>query len=527
MHLSQCQTPLLWGFRLLRRVRRSFVAVGLSFFGTVVLAVAWTAATAVQLAATALIMGGTGQPLSTPGDDPVSYINPYMNNAVNGFINVAAATPTGTGGDVIAGVDPGDDRYAIITPEQFFPVAGSMTFDRSVAIGRDNMNSCVRGTGCLYNDNGLIDPAAPDAPPVAGDFFVLFGYSQSAVIASLVKRDLIENPGDTPPLTSFFLLANPMRPNGGILARGFRGMTIPILGVTFHGATPTNSCDTGNCMPSVDAAVQYDLLGGDAPASITNVLAWLNALAGYLYLHRPLQDGNFADALYQGSYGDTDYYLYATKRLPLLMPLEPFVPSPILTFLDAPLRAAIEGGYARGVNPGIATGLSLLPFLNPVQTIVNIIAAVPVGIDDALAEVAGDPSFRPLGTKPVTSPFGVGGPNLPEPPAETDDEDALDVSSFDSGDAAPDDEVVEEIVDETSEEEEQGASEEVDEEVAEEVVEDTEAASEEVDEEVGEEAVGEVTEPEESEDLSQPDPSPATSTNDAGSDPDNDGQAAA
>ena len=37
-----------------------------------------------------------------------------------------------------------------------------------------------------------------------------------------------------------------MRPNGGILSRGPTGLTIPILGVTFYGATPTDSCEMVN-----------------------------------------------------------------------------------------------------------------------------------------------------------------------------------------------------------------------------------------------------------------------------------------
>lgn len=510
----------------MRRLGRSFVAVVLALFGTVLLAVGWTATTAVQLAATALIMGGTGHPLSTPGEDPVFYVNPYMNNAVNGLINLAAARPTGTGNGPIADVDPEDDRYAVITPEQFFPVAGLMTFDNSVAIGRANMNSCVRGTGCLYNQNDLINPTAPVGAPVVGDEFVIFGYSQSAVIASLVKRDLIENPGDTPPITSIFLLANPMRPNGGILARGLGGLTIPILGVTFEGATPTNSCDSGDCIPTVDAVVQYDLLGGDAPASITNVLALLNSLVSYLRLHGPLQDANFGDAVYQGSYGDTDYYLYPTRRLPLLMPLEPIVPSPILTLLDAPLRAAIEAGYARGVNPGIPTGMSLLPFLNPVQAIVNIITAIPVGVDDALAETVGDPTFRPLGTQPVTSPFGVGGPNLPEPPTETDDEgdevdEALAATAPQRHSKAPD-----EIVDETSVPEEQDVADSTGDEPDEIVFDETEEET--VAEDADEQALEDTFEPATS--LVAQDPSSASdedsaTTND--SDTDTGGQAAA
>ena len=187
--------------------------------------------------------------------------------------------------------------------------------------------------------------------------------------------------------------------------------------MTFYGATPTNSCETGSCYETVDVAAQYDGLGGDAAVGLTNVLAVVNAVMGYLLLHGNMQNGSFDDALYQGSYGDTDYYIVPTPRLPILMPFEGFIPSPILTALDAPLRAAIEGAYARDVNPGIVTKVGLLPFRHPVQAILNIIKAIPTGIDDAIAEATGDPTNRPLGTDPVTSPFGVGGPELPDPPS--------------------------------------------------------------------------------------------------------------
>ncbi len=52
-------------------------------------------------------------------------------------------------------------------------------------------------------------------------------------------------------------------------------------------------------MPTVDAAAQYDILGGDSPSSLTNVLAIANAIAGYLLLHGNLQTASFEDALYQ------------------------------------------------------------------------------------------------------------------------------------------------------------------------------------------------------------------------------------
>jgi hypothetical protein len=396
----------------------------LALLGVVVLVVAWTTTMAVQLAATALIMGGTQNSLGSP-ETPIEYINPYLSNAVDRFINPASEVPTGTGGTPIPGVGEDDDRYAIITPEQFFPATGSMTFDVSVMTGLANLSRCVRGSAdCKYNDNPEINPGPPAGPPVAGDEFDIFGYSQSAVIASLLKKDMIQNPSKYPDVgpgdVSFFLLANPMRPNGGFLSRGPLGLTIPIIGVTFYGATPTNSCQTGECYQTVDVAAQYDGLGGDAAASLLNPFALLNATLGIYYLHGNMQNGNFSDAQYQGSHGDTDYYIVPTRRLPLLMPFESFVPSPILTALDAPLRVLVEGGYARDVNPGVVVQVGLLPFRDPISTLINFVIAIPTGLDDAIAEATGDPAFRPFGTKPVTSPFGVGGPELPAPPTDED-----------------------------------------------------------------------------------------------------------
>ena len=427
----------------MRGMIRSLGVVAVALLSVVGLAVAWTAATVVQLTATALIMGGTDHPLSAGGDDP-GYIESYLENAVTLFINPAAGTPTRPGTEPIDGVGTGDKIYAVTYPAEFFPVFGSQTFDSSVDAGRENLNGCVRETSCAFN--GQPPPEDPPGSSLPGvqDDFVVFGYSQSAVVASLVKKDLIQNrPADTD--VSFFLLANPMRPNGGILSRGPEGLTIPIVGITFYGATPTNSCTPGgDCYETVDVAAQYDGLGGDAPASITNLLAVANAALGYYYLHGDLQNRSFGDAKYQGSQGDTDYYIVPARRLPILMPFESFVPSPILTLLEAPLKAAIEAGYARDVNPGVATKVGLLPFRDPVQAIVNIIKAIPVGIDDAIAEATGDEDNRPLGTDPVTSPFGVGGPELPDPPSAGDPN--LMFSSRKGEDPATHEEIPEEVI---------------------------------------------------------------------------------
>ncbi len=215
----------------MRVIMRSLGATCLALLSAIALVLAWTTTTAVQLAATALIMGGTDHPLSSPADDPVSFINPYMSNAVNGFINPAAAAPTGTGGDPIASVAADDDRYAVITPEQFFPIFGSD--DIRCLCGRrpreSEQDAFAGRTTATYNPAVPAVPGPPTDPPAAGDEFVVFGYSQSAVIASLLKQDLIDNPIEDPDVAPsdlfFFLLSNPMRPNGGFLSRGPKGLT--------------------------------------------------------------------------------------------------------------------------------------------------------------------------------------------------------------------------------------------------------------------------------------------------------------
>ncbi|HKV21630.1 MAG TPA: PE-PPE domain-containing protein, partial [Mycobacterium sp.] len=325
----------------------------------------------VALTATALIMGGTGHPLSTPQDTP-EFINGYTTDANNDYIVLtgfcgegAACTPT-----------------AVSTPEQFMPVSGVMPFDQSVGQGVVNLDQAMN--------------AAP-----AGESLVVFGYSQSARIASIQKGNLAAA-GSTLPV-SFVLIGNPNRPNGGILQR-FEGLSVPIAGITFDGATPTNTP-----FQTVDVTRQYDGWS-DFPNNPLNPFATANAIAGIHYLHGDYQSVGLGDALYQGAYGDTDYYMIPSQRLPLLMPLtEAGVPSPVVTMLDAPTRVLVEAGYDRTLSPGAPTQASILYFPNPVKTGTNFIVAIPTGIDDGAQEAA---NIRPFGTAPIDqrSPYGVGGP---------------------------------------------------------------------------------------------------------------------
>ncbi|OBC02419.1 hypothetical protein A5784_16060 [Mycobacterium sp. 852013-50091_SCH5140682] len=363
-------TLIAEGF-LVRRVLRTCAVVMLAMATTIVLAGAQTMVMPlVLLTATALIMGGTGHPLSSPQDSP-EFIETYTNDATNnyivltGFCGAETCTPT-----------------AVSTPEQFMPVSGTMPFDQSVAQGRTNLDQAIN--------------AQPAGTPI-----VVFGYSQSARIASIEKRDLAAS-GSTLPV-SFVLIGNPNRPNGGVLSR-FQGQQIPILGVTFDGATPANTN-----FKTVDVTRQYDGWS-DFPLNPLNPFATANAVAGIYYVHGDYQSVGLGNAIYQGSYGDTQYYMIPSNRLPLLMPLaQAGVPDPVLAVVDAPTRVLVESGYDRTVSPGQPTGINVLYFPNPAQTGVNFIVAIPTGLDDGAQEAA---NIRPFGTPPVDqrSPYGVGGP---------------------------------------------------------------------------------------------------------------------
>src|SRR5262245_31193697 len=366
----------------MHKIIRSVWVGFLAFVGAVILGRSWTMPTAIQLqATTALIMTGTFIP-----DPDAAYVSDVTERYINPFEDLLYDPPA----------------LGVHTPEQFFPLFGTLTFDRSVAEGVLDLQDAVDAN-----------------TPNADDRVIIFGYSQSARIATIAKRKFIQdyNPADpeATPIAGFVLLANPNKPNGGILERYKFVGTIPILGITFDGATPTDgpqNPDGSYVAPTKDITFLYDGIS-DHPVWVLNFLALANALAGYVYLHgeSPTADANL---IYQGSAGDTDYYIINDDIVPILRPLESIgVPHFVLSALDEPLRVLIETAYRRDLGPGVPVHASLLPHGNPITVTVNLIKSIPVGIDDALEELG---LGRPLGTTPP-GPYGVGGPALPDPPA--------------------------------------------------------------------------------------------------------------
>ena len=188
---------------------------------------------------------------------------------------------------------------------------------------------------------------------------VIFGNSQGAVVLSRYKASHPEGTGNT-----FVLVENPSRPNGGILER-FNGITIPILNVTFSGATPDNGDAT------IDVARQYDGWA-DFPKYPLNILATANAIAGMILVHGQTQTeltaadieaAKAGGSMYYQQHGDTTYYLIRTPLVPILMPLRGIVPDPILGAIDPVLRGLIEMGYDRS-DYSKPTGAGLFPGLD-------------------------------------------------------------------------------------------------------------------------------------------------------------------
>ncbi len=160
----------------MKAIARSLVVILVALIAVPALVVSVAITSAVQLlATTALIMGGTQHSLG-PDDDP-AYIPGYLNWATNDFI-VPGYTPQPAPGAI--------NKVAVIYPAQFAPVTGTTTFDDSVEIGHDNLSHCLGASmgGCNYNTG-----VGSQAPNPAMDDFLVFGYSQGAVVAALIKND--------------------------------------------------------------------------------------------------------------------------------------------------------------------------------------------------------------------------------------------------------------------------------------------------------------------------------------------------
>lgn len=248
---------------------------------------------------------------------------------------------------------------------------------------------------------GLANLQAAMASQPEGRPYLIEGYSQSAQIAVSEKIDLMQS-GQPIPDVTFLLLGSGNRPNGGFLER-FAGLVIPGMpGFDFNGAEPTTAG-----IATIDVAAQYDA-NADFPQFPINLVADLNAVLGFVYTHAGYGDGPlpqpfpavwppsqpltgpYVDDYVLGSTdivkqvtGDTTFYFIPTTELPLLGPLRTLgVPESWLDVVQPALRVIVEAGYDRSVPFGEPVPAQLIPTLDPLTFLIELMQGVAQGADN-------------------------------------------------------------------------------------------------------------------------------------------------
>lgn len=162
---------------------------------------------------------------------------------------------------------------------------------------------------------------------------IVFAYSQGARVAG---RWLTENAGTEGAPTaqdlSFVLMGNPSRKYGG------------------------SDRDWETTFPEtdyrvIDVSQQYDM-ASDFPDNPFNLLALLNANAGFFFTHQDYESVDIYDeANYVWVEGNTTYVFVPTENLPLLTPLRWVGLGFLADALNAPLKEIVERAYDRSYLP--------------------------------------------------------------------------------------------------------------------------------------------------------------------------------
>jgi len=342
---------------------------------------------ATSAANVALIMGGSGEPIPTPDFIEANfnlYIAPFFQN----FTPQALFTPEG--------------NYGLYTGVK------SLTLDVSEA------------QGVQILDSAIMQQIA------SGNVVVVKGESQSSTISSMVMPLLAAQHVPTTAV-SFVLTGDPNAPNGGLFER-LDGLSIPALGITFNGATPSN------LYPTTIWTQEYDGFA-DVPQYPIDLLSDLNSLAGIYYVHPTYSDltaTQVGSAIQLPTVGPTmtTYYMIPTQNLPLLEPLRsiPVVGNPLADLLQPDLKVLVNLGYGDpnyGWSQGpanVPTEFGLFPSLSDMEKVPGLLGlGTQQGITDFVHDIAAEfsstgsliPSVSSL-PSPSSGPSVIS-PMLPSP----------------------------------------------------------------------------------------------------------------
>ena len=290
---------------------------------------------------------------------------------------------TGTGTPAAAIIEPVVVGAAGILPENAYPFGGlkQLTFSESVSTGLQTLDYTLQ-------------PYIAAGTPVT-----VFGYSQSAVVASLEMANL-QAEGVPSSAVNFLIIGDPMNPNGGFFER-FAGLLLPSLGFNFSGATLSNA------YPTSIYTIQYDSFA-DFPQYPLDILSDANAIMSLTHFDYHLATLGVIDSAIQlptSGPTTTTYYMIPLDSLPLLDPLRstPIIGNPIADLLQPDLTYLVNLGYGDpryGWSTGpanVPTPIGLLPPLSAFQELPGLLAS---GTQQGIQNFLGD--FTGTGPHPVT-----------------------------------------------------------------------------------------------------------------------------
>ena len=311
-----------------------------------------------------LIMGGSGQPIPSP-----SYVTKVLNYVNQNFVT--------------------NFTQALFTPEGLYPIFGAKELPLNTSV--------TQGISIL--DNAINQQIG------SGNSVAVLGYSQSAIISSLVMDQIANGQWPypnvpTPSQLGFTLLGNEMNPNGGALER-FVGLNLASLGITGYGATPPNTP-----YPTAIYTLEYDGFA-DFPQYPLNFISDLNAVAGIAFVHptyatynpSTLPPGDLVElpgsATLPGGTGNTNYYIIMHPDLPLLEPLRllPVIGNPLADLIQPDLSVIVNLGYGsttQGWSPGpanVPTPFGVIPPVSPGAVFSALAAGAPQGVNAFMGDV--------------------------------------------------------------------------------------------------------------------------------------------
>jgi len=369
----------------MRQKLRIVVLSLLSVLSAAVLTAVAAILSAVSLAATALIVPGTGTP-------DANSVSDYREHFVDRYSAPFNPSCTSENGCTLTGVD---------YPASFWPLGFIGNWCPGYQCDKWNESVGAGVASVIANLQNLNDP----------DGAILMGYSQGGAVVSDALRELAGN-SLLDKVKAIVLIGNAYNPDGGIFIRlGFLP-TIPILNITFGPPTPT---DIGK--PMVAIGFEYDPVMY-APKYWGNLLSVVNAFAAFETVHgyyltpngNSPEDGiaygydeaeidQILKSACPGDYCRVDangnhYFMIPAKSLPmydLLMsslpaPLQPIV-RPLVDFLTPVTEVLVDLGYDWSGDPGKPQWLSPLPFsptTNFVKVGFDLVGAIGQGIENVL-----------------------------------------------------------------------------------------------------------------------------------------------